>query len=216
MAVHIQRLTNVSHFISKYNLQCMKCIVDIFHHLRHLDICGNKFPGNIPIESPHLIHCHFIVRPHKGQRRIQVIMDGCPFSEELWIGYHRKISISLLPGNFFYDLSDLPVRSRKHSAANRYNMKIILILQRHTDLSGHFINIFQIQMSFFTAWRPYCDKRNLRIIYGICGVHRGLQPALCMGIFHQFINIFLDDGRTSLIDQLHLMRRHIHTNDMMS
>ena len=216
MAVYIECLTDIAHLIAKDDLQRMVGIIDVFHHLRHLDVGSNELSGDIPIKLSHLLDCRLIVSADQCEGRIQIIMHRCPFPQELRIGHYRKSFITLLAGDLLNDFAYPLIRPGKYRAADRHDMKLILVLNRRADLLRHSVDIIQVQMSLFAAGRSHRNKGNLRILNRIIHICGCLERAFLMSLAHQFLNILLYDRRASAVNKLHLMLRYIHADHMMS
>ena len=205
MAINTQCLANIPHLICKNNLQTMVSIVNIFHNLSNANIGRDKFTRNILVKFTELFFRNFAISTNECKRRIHVILNSSSFTQELRIRHNSESFTTLLTRCLRDDFSNFSIRSRKNSAADCHNMKIVFITHCFTNLAGNLVDILQIQMTFLAARCSNNNKRNFRVMYCIMIVHCSFKQSFIVSLFAQLINFCLNDSRTSLINQIHLI-----------
>ena len=91
MRVNTHRLADITHLITKHNLQRMIRVVHILHHLGHLDVCADKFCLNVLVHLTEYLFCIFRVSTDKRQWRIEIVLHRCTLTQELRVRYYGEI-----------------------------------------------------------------------------------------------------------------------------
>ena len=74
VAINIQFLTDVSHFVTEHNLQRVIGIVDIFHHLSYADVCADELRLDALVYLAEHSLCFRHVSTDQRQRRVKIIL----------------------------------------------------------------------------------------------------------------------------------------------
>ena len=144
MAINIQSLADIAHFITENNLQGMICIIDIFHHFRNFDISTYEFRIYIFIQFTEFLLGILAICTNQSQRRVQIIMYRGSFTKEFRIGYHSKCLATLLAGCLFYDLTYFFIGSGQYCTTNGNDMIGFLRFYSFSYLSCYSVNIAKV------------------------------------------------------------------------
>lgn len=122
VAVNIQFLADVSHLVTKHNLQRVIGIVDLFHHLCHADVCADELSIDAFVYLAEYCLCFRHVSTNQCQWRIEIILDGRTLAQKLRIADDGEIDTSFQAACLFDDLTNSFIRSRQYSRANSDNV----------------------------------------------------------------------------------------------
>lgn len=84
-----------------------------------------------------------------------------------------------------------------------------LRLEGSTELGGHFADGGEVEMAIGGGWGSDTDEGDIRTVDRLDGIVGSGDASHSMLLSHESVHVFLNDGRTSLIDERNFFRMQV-------
>ncbi len=214
MAVDADRLADIADFIGEHHLDGMPAVVAVLHHFCCFDIGADERRIHFFIQLCQDFPGLSIGLADDGLGRMVIVVDGGSFTQEFGVDADAEVHAGLFAGAGFQRRDDLRAHgARQHRAAHHDHMEGALVAQRGADFLAYLAYMAHIEIAVDLGRRADAYERNARIENGFPRIARCPQQSCADRVGNHVADVFLDDGRDALIDQVNLGRVGIDADD---